>query len=74
VLYGETADGPWFFDMLRRGTDTREMRDTLIFGQPIRGRPWTLRRPLQHYRMRQKSVAATASAKAGSQLPSRPRA
>jgi len=37
VLYGETADGPWFFDMLRKGTDTRPMRDTLIFGQAYQG-------------------------------------
>lgn len=33
VLYGDTGDGPWFFDMLRKGTDTRALRDTLIFGQ-----------------------------------------
>jgi len=37
VLYGETADGAWYFDMLRRQTDTREMRDTLIFGQAYQG-------------------------------------
>ncbi|WP_240232183.1 nitrite reductase large subunit NirB [Devosia lacusdianchii] len=37
VLYGETADGPWFFDMLKNQTDTREMRDTLIFGQAYQG-------------------------------------
>ena len=37
VLYGETADGPWFFDMLKNGTDTRPMRDTLIFGQAYQG-------------------------------------
>jgi nitrite reductase (NADH) large subunit len=37
VLYGETADGPWFFDMLKNGTDTRAMRDTLIFGQAYQG-------------------------------------
>src|SRR5690606_26527958 len=37
VLYGETGDGPWFFDMIRKGTDTREMRDTLIFGQAYQG-------------------------------------
>ena len=37
VLYGETADGPWFFDMLKRGVDTREMRETLIFGQNYQG-------------------------------------
>ena len=33
VLYGETGDGPWFFDMLRQGTDTGAMRDMLIFGE-----------------------------------------
>ncbi|HEY8575278.1 MAG TPA: nitrite reductase large subunit NirB [Devosia sp.] len=37
VLYGETSDGPWYFDMLKRGTDTRELRDTLIFGQAYQG-------------------------------------
>jgi nitrite reductase (NADH) large subunit len=37
VLYGETGDGPWFFDMIRKGIDTREMRDTLIFGQAYQG-------------------------------------
>jgi nitrite reductase (NADH) large subunit len=37
VLYGDTADGPWFFDMLKRGTDTRELRETLIFGQSYQG-------------------------------------
>ncbi len=37
VLYGETADGPWFFDMLKKGTDVSEMRDTLIFGQAYQG-------------------------------------
>jgi nitrite reductase (NADH) large subunit len=37
VLYGETGDGPWFFDMLKSGTDTRPMRDTLIFGQAYQG-------------------------------------
>jgi len=37
VLYGETGDGPWFFDMLKRGVDTSELRDTLIFGQAYQG-------------------------------------
>ncbi len=37
VLYGETSDGPWFFDMLRKGIDVTEMRDTLIFGQAYQG-------------------------------------
>ncbi|MEP6446359.1 MAG: nitrite reductase large subunit NirB [Hyphomicrobiales bacterium] len=37
VLYGETSDGPWFFDMLKKGTDVSEMRETLIFGQAYQG-------------------------------------
>ncbi|HEV7276070.1 MAG TPA: nitrite reductase large subunit NirB [Devosiaceae bacterium] len=37
VLYGETSDGPWFFDMIKRATDTSELRDTLIFGQAFQG-------------------------------------
>jgi nitrite reductase (NADH) large subunit len=37
VLYGETADGPWYFDLLKKGTDISEMRDTLIFGQAYQG-------------------------------------
>jgi nitrite reductase (NADH) large subunit len=37
VLYGETGDGAWFFDMLRKGADVSEMRDTLIFGQSYQG-------------------------------------
>ncbi|MFD1694996.1 nitrite reductase large subunit NirB [Roseibium aestuarii] len=37
VLYGETSDGPWFFDMLKKGTDIAPMRETLIFGQAYQG-------------------------------------
>ena len=37
VLYGETSDGPWFFDMLKKRTDISEMRETLIFGQMFQG-------------------------------------
>ncbi|WP_416357929.1 nitrite reductase large subunit NirB [Aureimonas phyllosphaerae] len=37
VLYGETADGGWFGDLLKKGTDIAEMRDTLIFGQSYQG-------------------------------------
>jgi nitrite reductase (NADH) large subunit len=37
VLYGETADGPWFFDMIKRGVNISEMRETLIFGQNYQG-------------------------------------
>lgn len=37
VLYGETADGSWFFDLLRKEMDVSELRDTLIFGQSYVG-------------------------------------
>jgi nitrite reductase (NADH) large subunit len=37
VLYGETGDGSWFFDLLRKDTDVSELRDTLIFGQSYVG-------------------------------------
>ncbi len=37
VLYGETGDGAWFFDHLRKSSDITEMRDTLIFGQAYQG-------------------------------------
>jgi len=37
VLYGDTADGVWFFQMIKDGTDISEMRDTLIFGPAFAG-------------------------------------
>ncbi|WP_193175737.1 nitrite reductase large subunit NirB [Oricola nitratireducens] len=37
VLYGDAADGPWFFDMLKKEMDVSGMRDTLIFGQAYQG-------------------------------------
>ncbi len=33
VLYGDTADGGWYFDLLKQGTDIAPVRDMLIFGQ-----------------------------------------
>ncbi len=67
VLYGDTADGAWYFDLLKKGEDVAAIRDTLIFGQAYQGGPrWTLRRPLQPCRMMRKSAAATAFAKAPS--------
>jgi nitrite reductase (NADH) large subunit len=37
VLFGETADGPWFADLHRKQADISPMRDTLIFGQALQG-------------------------------------
>ena len=33
VLYGDTADGNWYFDLLKKQDDVSEIRDALIFGQ-----------------------------------------
>ncbi|SEL58167.1 nitrite reductase (NADH) large subunit [Atopomonas hussainii] len=32
-LYGDTADGAWYFKLLREGHDISEMRDHLMFGE-----------------------------------------
>ncbi len=32
VLYGDTADGAWYFKMMREGTAVDEHRDMLVFG------------------------------------------
>ena len=32
VLYGDTSDGAWYFQMLRDGKDIHEIRDHLMFG------------------------------------------
>ncbi|WP_197918725.1 nitrite reductase large subunit NirB [Thiosulfatihalobacter marinus] len=37
VMYGDTADGNWFFGLIKDGTDISEMRDTLIFGPAYQG-------------------------------------
>jgi len=37
VMYGDTDDGAWFFDLLKRRVDISDMRDTLIFGQAYQG-------------------------------------
>ncbi len=33
VLYGDTQDGNWYFDLLRNEDDISEIREALIFGQ-----------------------------------------
>jgi len=33
VMYGDTLDGPWYFQMMRDGTDVSEMREHILFGQ-----------------------------------------
>lgn len=33
VLYGDTMDGSWYFQLLREGTDISDFRQTILFGQ-----------------------------------------
>jgi len=33
VLYGDTIDGAWYFQMMRDETDTKDIRSHLLFGQ-----------------------------------------
>jgi nitrite reductase (NADH) large subunit len=37
VMYGDTADGAWFFGLIKDETDIEEMRETLIFGPAMQG-------------------------------------
>lgn len=37
VMYGDTADGNWFFGLIKDGADVTPMRDTLIFGPAYQG-------------------------------------
>ena len=37
VMYGDTADGAWFFGLIKDGTEIDAMRDTLIFGPGFQG-------------------------------------
>lgn len=35
VMFGDAADGNWYFDLMRQGADVSDMRETLVFGQAI---------------------------------------
>ncbi len=37
VMYGDTADGSWFFGLIKDETDIEDMRETLIFGPAFQG-------------------------------------
>ncbi|MFY0662680.1 MAG: NAD(P)/FAD-dependent oxidoreductase [Shimia sp.] len=37
VMYGDTADGNWFFGLIKDKEDISKMRDTLIFGPAFQG-------------------------------------
>ena len=33
VMYGDTIDGTWYFELMRDGTDISDIRENLLFGQ-----------------------------------------
>ena len=35
VLFGDAADGAWYFDLMRRNASVADIRETLIFGQTV---------------------------------------
>ena len=35
VLFGDTADGLWYLDLIRSGVDIEAMRDDLAFGRAL---------------------------------------
>ncbi|MBA3909590.1 MAG: nitrite reductase large subunit [Rhodobacter sp.] len=37
VMYGDTADGAWFFSLIKDASDITDQRDTLIFGPGFAG-------------------------------------
>ena len=37
VMYGDTADGAWFFEHIKKANDISDMRETLIFGPAFAG-------------------------------------
>jgi nitrite reductase (NADH) large subunit len=47
VLYGDTGDGNWYFDLLKRQEDVSEIRDALIFGQAFASGGGTSLNPLE---------------------------
>ena len=35
VLYGDVADGPWYFELIQQRTDISSIRDQLLFGRAL---------------------------------------
>jgi len=46
VLYGDTSDGNWYFDLLKKQEDVAPIRDALIFGQAFASGGGTSANPL----------------------------
>jgi nitrite reductase (NADH) large subunit len=35
VLFGDTADGLWYLDLIRAGSSVAHIRDELVFGRAL---------------------------------------
>jgi len=35
VMFGDAADGNWYFDLMRQAAEVADIRDTIVFGQAI---------------------------------------
>lgn len=35
VLYGDVGDGPWYFELMQKGTDVTALRQKLLFGKAV---------------------------------------
>jgi nitrite reductase (NADH) large subunit len=35
VLFGDTADGPWYLDLIRAGASIGDVRNDLVFGRAV---------------------------------------
>ena len=35
VLFGDTADGSWYLDLIRSGSSIERLRDDLVFGRDL---------------------------------------
>ena len=35
VLFGDTADGPWYLELIRAGASIAHVRDDLVFGRAL---------------------------------------
>ena len=35
MLFGDAADGAWYFDLIRKGEDVSPIRETLIFRRQV---------------------------------------
>ncbi|MEN9475720.1 MAG: hypothetical protein RIS48_2442 [Pseudomonadota bacterium] len=70
VLYGDTADGPWYFQLIKDGRDIHDIRDQLIFGQSRSAAATASARARSARRSRKRACSASTRSRS---TPRRPR-